>query len=407
MWPDGCAEARPYEMDEFMAVSWRSFTPSAILSGLLVIVIGYASSLVIVFQAASNAGLTPAQTSSWVLAITVGTGVCCVVMSLWFRQPVTAAWSTPGVALLVTSLGQYAYGEAIGAYILAGVGIALLGWSGLFGRVMALIPAPIVLGMLAGILIRFGIGAFNAIPEAPMIVLPMILIFFVLRRRQFRAPAAITLVVGLILAALTGVLRLEAFALTLAAPEFTAPIFSVQGTLGLALPLFMLAITGQNAPGQAVLRNAGYDVPIDKALVVTGVASVLTAPFGGHGITLAAITAALVAGPEAHPDPDKRYIAGVATGVWYIVTGLFGAALVALFAGLPPALIAATAGLGLVSAILSSLSGAMTATKGREGALAALLCTAANFSLFGIGAPFWGLVFGLVVYAVMEVGAQP
>jgi len=378
-----------------------SLTPSAVLSGLLVIVIGYASSLVIVFQAASNANLTPAQTASWVLAITVGAGVSSIIMSLWFRQPVTSAWSTPGVALLVTSLAQYAYSEAIGAYILAGVGIILLGFSGLFGRVMGLIPAPIVLGMLAGILIRFGIGTFNAIPQAPLIVLPMIVIYFVLRRRNFRAPAAITLIVGLVIAALTGSIHLEQFTLSFAALELTAPTFSIQAALGLALPLFALALTGQNAPGQAVLRNAGYDAPLDKALIVTGTMSVITAPFGGHGVTLAAITAALVTGHEAHPDATKRYSAGVATGLWYIVTGLFGAALVSLFAGLPPALIAATAGLGLVSAILSSLSGAMTAPEGREGALVALLCTAANFSLLGVGAPFWGLVFGLLVHFIM------
>lgn len=380
-----------------------SLTPSAVLSGLLVIVIGYASSLVIVFQAASNGALTPAQTSSWVLAITVGAGVSSIVMSLWFRQPVTAAWSTPGVALLVTSLSQYSYSDAVGAYLIAGAGVMLLGFSGLFGRVMGLIPTPIVLGMLAGILIRFGIGAFNAIPEAPLIVLPMIVLYFVLRRRNFRAPAAVTLIAGLGIAALTGAIHLEAFTLALAAPELTAPTFSVEALLGLALPLFALALTGQYAPGQAVLRNAGYDAPIDKALIVTGAASVITAPFGGHGLTLAAITAALVTGGESHPDKDRRYSAGVATGFWYIVTGVFGAALVALFAGLPRALIAATAGLGLISAILSSLSGAMTAVEGREGALAALLCTAANFSLLGVGAPFWGLVFGLLVHGIMTV----
>ena len=378
-------------------------TPAAVLSGLLVIVIGYASSLVIVFQAATNANLTPGQTSSWVLAITVGSGISSLIMSLWFRQPVVAAWSTPGVALLVTSLSQYPYSEAIGAYILASAAIVLLGFTGWFGRVMGLLPAPIVLGMLAGILIRFGISAFNAIPEAPLIVLPMIVIYFVLRRRNFRAPAVITLVVGLLLAALTGAIHLDSFALTLTAPELTSPTFSIQALLGLALPLFALALTGQNAPGQAVLRNAGYEAPIDKALIVTGSLSLLTAPFGGHGVTLAAITAALVTGHEAHPDKDKRYSAGVATGFWYIVTGIFGAALVALFAGLPHALIAATAGLGLVSAILSSLSGSMTAIEGREGALAALLCTAANFSLLGIGAPFWGLVFGLLVHFIMTV----
>lgn len=378
-----------------------ALTIPAALSGLLVIVIGYASSLVIVFQAASSANLTPEQTSSWVLAITVGAGVASLIMSLWFRQPVVSAWTTPGVALLVTSLPDYAFGEAIGAYIIVGVAITLLGFSGLFGRVMSLVPTPVVLGMLAGILIRFGIGAFNAIPTAPLIVLPMIGVFFVLRRLQFRAPTVAALAVGITAAALTGTIQTDVLSLALATPEWTEPQFTIQAALGLALPLFVLALTSQNAPGQAVLRAAGYKAPIDRALIVTGILSVITAPFGGHGLTLAAITAALVTGPEAHPDPDKRYAAGVATGFWYIVTGIFGTAIVALFTGLPAALIAATGGLGLFGAIMSSISGAMNDSSGREGALAALLCTAANFSLFGIGAPFWGLVVGLLVHWIM------
>lgn len=379
----------------------RALTPSAVLSGLLVIVIGYASSLVIVFQAASAANLTPGQTSSWVLAITLGAGVSSIVMSLWFRQPVTAAWSTPGVALLVISLSNYTYGEAIGAYIIVGIATVLLGFTGLFGRVMGLVPQPIVLGMLGGILLRFGIGMFNAIPTAPLVVVPMIVVFFVLRRVRFRAPTAIALVLGIVLAALTNTIHAEAFSFSLATPEWTPPVFTVEALIGLALPMFVLALTSQNAPGQAVLRAAGYEAPIDKALIVTGAASVVTAPLGGHGITLAAITAALVTGHEAHPNKDLRYSAGVATGFWYVVTGIFGTAIVALFAGLPAALVAATSGLGLFNAIASSVSGAMANAEGRDGALAAFLCTAANFSLFGIGAPFWGLVVGLGVHWLM------
>lgn len=384
-----------------------AMTPSAVLSGLLVIVIGYASSLVIVFQAATAAQLDAAQTSSWVLAITIGAGVCSLIMSLWFRMPVTSAWSTPGVALLVTSFANtsyaYSYSEAIGAYLIVGAAITLLGVSGLFGRIMRLIPTPIVLGMLAGILIRFGIGLFNAIPQSPLIVLPMIAVYFVLRRFQFRAPAAIALVIGLVIAALTGAIQQNALALSLSSPVLTAPAFTIQAALGLALPLFALALTGQNAPGVAVLRAAGYDAPINKALIVTGVMSMITAPFGGHGLTLAAITAALVASPDAHPDPDRRYAAGVAAGAWYIATGIFGATIVALFTALPASLIAATAGLGLFSAILTSISGAVDQTAGREGALVALMCTAGNFTLFEIGAPFWGLVFGVAVHLIMTV----
>jgi benzoate membrane transport protein len=230
----------------------------------------------------------------------------------------------------------------------------------------------------------------------------MLIAFFVLRRMKFRAPTVIALIIGIVLAALTNEIHTGAFSLALATPEWTPPIFTVQSALGLALPLFALALTTQDAPGQAVLRAEGYNAPINKALILTGLASVITAPFGGHGITLAAITAALVAGKEAHPDPDLRYAAGVSAGFWNTATGIFGTAIVALFAGLPAALIAATSGLGLFNAISAATSGALADAEGRDGALAALLCTAANFSLFGIGAPFWGLIVGLAVHWIMR-----
>jgi benzoate membrane transport protein len=384
----------------------RALTASGLLSGLLVIIIGSAASLVIVFDAANKGGLSAEQTSSWVLAITIGSGLASIAMSLWYRQPVIAAWSTPGVALLVTSLAGYDYSEAIGAYILSAIAITLIGLSGLFGWIMARVPQPVVMGMLAGVLLRFGLGLFDAIPESPVLVISMIIVYFLLRRISFRAPTVIALLVGLVIAALSGTIRPEPLALSLAQPLWTSPTFSVSGLLGLALPLTALALTSQNAPGLAVLRNAGYTLRIDGALVITGILSLLTAPFGGHGLTLAAITAALVTGPEAHPDPDKRYSAGVATGFWYLVVGVFGATLVSVFTILPHALIAATAGLGLAGAIMSSLSAAMHEPDLRDGGLIALLCTAANFSLFGIGAPFWGLVFGILTHALIHWGKR-
>jgi benzoate membrane transport protein len=379
---------------------------SAVLSGLLVIVIGSAASLVIVFQAANNASLSEAQISSWVLAITLGSGLASIAMSLWYRMPVIAAWSTPGVALLVTSLADYSYAEAIGAYVVSAVAITVIGFSGLFSWIMARIPQPVVMGMLAGVLIKFGIGLFNVIPEGPVLVISMIVVYFALRRVNFRAPTVVALLVGLVIAAVSGSIQPEPLTLSLAAPLWTTPDFTLPALLGLALPLTALALTSQDAPGLAVLRNAGYALRIDGALVITGALSLLTAPFGGHGLTLAAITAALVTGPEAHPDPDKRYSAGVATGLWYLIVGAFGATLVSLFTILPNALILATAGLGLANAIMSSLSASMSDPEGREGGLIALLCTAANFSLFGIGAPFWGLVFGVLAHGIIHWGKK-
>ncbi len=379
----------------------RAITPSAVLSGLLVVVVGYASSLVLVFQAATNANMDNAHLSSWVIAITLGSGVCSIVMSLWFRQPAIAAWSTPGIALLFNTLGSYPFSEIVGAYIIAAIAIILLGFSGLFGRMMRLVPQPVVMGMLAGVLIRFGFSIFTSFPESPVMVFIMLVVFFLLRRLGYRAPTIGALAVGLVIAALGQEVHLEGVQLGLSDPLWTAPTFSVEALLSLALPLFTLALTSQNAPGQAVLRGDGYEIPINKALVVTGLGSLIGAPFGGHGITLSAITAAMVTGPESHPDHDKRYSAGVATGFWYIITGVFGATVATLFAGLPLALIHAISGLALTGAIMSALSNAMVEPIGREGALVAFMCTAANFTLFNVGAPFWGLVFGVLTHFIM------
>ncbi|MBX3063985.1 MAG: benzoate/H(+) symporter BenE family transporter [Anaerolineae bacterium] len=382
-----------------------AFTPSSWLSGLLVVIVGYASSLVIVISAGQAANLNQDQLASWIWAVTVGSGILTIVMCLWFRQPVMAAWSTPGAALLVTSLIHYPFSEAIGAYLVAALAVILLGATGLFGRMMRLIPHTVVLGMLAGVLIRFGFNLFNALPDQSgisLIVVSMLLVYFLLRRVNFRAPTVGALIVGVLVAALRGDVHLESVSLALTVPHLTAPTFSAEAMLGLALPLFALAVTSQDAPGLAVLRSAGYDTNIDQALVMTGVASAVTAPLGGHGLTLAAITAAMVTNPEAHPDKDKRYAAAVAAGVFYIVFGVFGATVVSLFTALPSALIAAISGLGIFPALMGSISAAMMESEGREGALAAILCTAANFTLFGIGAPFWGLVVGVAVNLIMR-----
>lgn len=380
----------------------RAISLSAVFAGLLVIIIGSASSLAIVFQAASSGGLSEAQISSWVLAITMGTGIASIVMSLWFRQPVIAAWSTPGVVLLIDGLREYPFNEAIAAYIAAALAITLIGFSGLFAWIMQRIPQPVVMGMLAGILIRFGLGLFDALPESPLLIITMLTTYFVLRRFNFRAPTAVALLVGLVIAALSGTIDTTRISPALAQPLWTAPVFTLPAMLGLTLPLAVLALTSQNAPGQAVLKAAGYDLPINGALIVTGILSLVTAPFGNHGLTLAAITATLVTGQEAHPDRELRYSAGVATGLGYLLIGIFGATIVSLFTALPRALIAATAGLGLLGAIGSSLSASMSDVQYREGGLIALLCTAANFSLLGIGAPFWGLVFGLLAHGIVH-----
>jgi benzoate membrane transport protein len=380
----------------------RSLTISAISAALVAVLVGYSGPLLIVVQAAENAGLSQAQLSSWISAITIGCGLCALTMSLWYRQPLLAAWPTAGVALLASTLVQYTYAEAIGAYLITAVALILLGFSGLFGRVIDLVPRPVIAGMLAGVLVRFGLGVFRGLPTAPLLVGAMILVYLLLRRWQVRAPTIGTLITGLIIAGVTGDLHFEQFIPTLTVPVWTWPTFSLRALLGLSLPLFILANVSQHAPGLAVLRSYGYTVKPEGPILVTGIGSLLTAPFGGSGIALAAITAAICVNPDAHPDPDRRYAAGVAYGFWYILFGLFGATVVSLFAGLPAALLTTVAGLALIGPLLTAFTNALAEPEAREGALFAFLVTAADLPLLGIGAPFWGLVIGLAVYVLLR-----
>ncbi len=372
-----------------------SLTLSAVVSGLVAVLVGYAGPLLIVVQAAQNAHLDHAHLSSWIWAITIGSGVSALLLSLWYRQPILVAWPSAGAALLVSSLAQYSYPEAIGAYLIASLGLIALGFSGLFGRVMERVPKSIIAGMLAGVLLKFGTGLFKSLASAPLLVTLMIVTYLLLRRWRFRAPSIGTLVVGLLLAGLTGQFHFEHVSAQLTVPVLTWPVFSLRAILGLSLPLFILANASQNAPGLAVLRSFGYQTAVDGTIKLTGLVSLLTAPFGSHGLSLAAITAAICVSPEAQPDPDRRYSAGVAYGIWYILFGAFGATAVTLFTGLPKELVAAVAGLALMGALITALTNAMAEPSEREGALLAFLLTAADISLFGIGAPFWGLIVGM------------
>lgn len=385
----------------------RSMTLPSLLAGLVVVLTAYTGPILIIMQAAHDAHLTTAETTSWIWAVTFVNGAFGIVLSLLYRMPVLLAWSSAGAALLVLSLPSYSFPEAVGAYIAAGVITALVGVSGLFSRAMALVPKPVVMGMLAGVLLRFGISMFGALPQSPWLVTAVFLTFLLLRRVRFKAPLIGALGLGVLITTLDGTFNPGSLSLQLAAPLWTAPVFSVNALLGLTLPLVALALASQYAPGLAVLRSYNYHLPIDGVLLITGIGSIIIAPFGGHSMTLAAITAAIAADPDAHPDPDRRYAAGVSGGAFYMLFGLFGATVVGLFTNMPAALIAAVTGLALAGTIMNALAASMSDESGREGGLMALLCTAANFTLLGIGAPFWGLLVGLLTNAVLRWRVKP
>jgi benzoate membrane transport protein len=304
--------------------------------------------------------------------------------------------------LLVVSLPSVTYPEAIGAFILSGVAILLLAVTGLFDRVMKHVPVSIAAAMLAGILFRFGADTWLSLGRQPLLVGAMLAVYLTARRFVPRFAISLVLLAGVVLAALRGQTDFSAVHVALAVPVLTWPAFSVYAAINLAVPLTLVAITGQYLPGLAVLRSAGYDVPARVLVGTIGSLSLVLAPFGCHGITTAAITAALIAGPEAGADPRQRWRAGIAMGVFYLIIALFGATLAALFAALPRELIAAIAGLALLGAIMGGLTAALGNPRERDAAMITFLCTASGMTLFGLGAPFWGLVFGLLAQIALR-----
>ncbi|WP_086819417.1 benzoate/H(+) symporter BenE family transporter [Allokutzneria sp. NRRL B-24872] len=385
----------------------RSFFADASLSSfvaaLIAVVVSYSGPMVIVLTAAQAGKLTPAQTTSWLWAISIGSGLTCLVLSLWTKVPVITAWSTPGAALLVTSMGSYSYASAIGAFLVSALAITLVGFSGVFGKLMALVPDALVSAMLAGILFSFGVEAFRALGHGPLVAAAVLVGYVLAKRFSARYAVPVALLLGVLTAAVSGGLNFRGVALEFASPLWTTPVFDVAAIIGVGVPLFAVTMASQNAPGLAVLQASGYR-PADRPLVGgTGLASLALAPFGCHAVNLAAITAAICTGPEAHPDPRRRYPAGVFCGLLYLAVGTFGGALIGVFTGLPGELVAAIAGVALLGAFVSGLSGAMSSPRDREPAAVTFLVTASGLSLFGIGSAFWGLVFGLLAHVVLSV----
>jgi len=377
---------------------------SAVVAGFIAMLTGYTSSLVLMFQAGQAAGLTSGQISSWIWALSIGMALCCIVLSLRYRAPIMIAWSTPGAALLITSLPGVPYGEAIGAYIFASALIVLIGLTGTFDRLMRRIPASIAAALLAGVLFKIGLEICGAAEQQPVLVVAMLLAYLSGKRLWPRYAVLAALIVGSLLAGLFGLLDFSAFQLELAVPEWTTPSFSLAAAISIGIPLFIVAMASQNLPGMAVLRANGYDVPASPLLTSTGLASILLAPFGSHGIHMAAISAAICAGPEAHEDPKKRYTAAVWCGLFYGIAGIFGATLAALFAALPKALILSIAALALFASIIGGLTQAMSEPDEREAALITFLVTASGMSLFNVGSAFWGIVAGLLTLAILNWG---
>lgn len=376
---------------------------SAIVAGFVAVLIGFASSVAIVFQAASAAGASNDIMASWLLALGIGMAATCIGLSWYYKAPVITAWSTPGAALLATSLQGLSIEQATGVFIFTAALGLIIGISGWFEKLTRLIPLPLASAMLAGILLQFGFAIFSALHSEWLLVGAMCVSYLIAKQLWPRYAILLVLVTGLVTILFTVGLDLTEVELSLTTPVWVTPEFSWPALLGVGLPLLLVTMASQNIPGVAVLRANGYQTPVSPLISTTALSSLLLAPWGAFSINLAAITAAICAGPEAHPNVHKRYIAGIAAGVFYLLAGLAGATVVALFAAFPSAMVAALAGLALISTIAANLQATTNDAEYRDAAVITLLVTASGISFFGIASAFWGLIAGALAIAMQRL----
>jgi benzoate membrane transport protein len=395
---------------------FKDLSVSAFTAGFVAVLVGFTSSVAIVFQAALAFGATPEMIASWMWALGLGMGLCSVVPSLWLRKPVMVAWSTPGAAVLATAgaTGGFSMPEAIGAFMACGLMITLAGWTGWFERIMTRIPVALASALMAGVLARFGLSGFTAAQTALPLVLVMMLTYLVAKRLSPRYAVPATLVVAILFVA-GGVGFMPAnITFSLTQPVWVTPQFTLAALVSLALPLFIVTMASQNLPGVAAIQAAGFGdrrsqggdagIPISKVITLTGVATLALAPFGAFALNLSAITAAICMGPEAHPNPARRYTAAVSCGAIYVVIGLFGAAITGVLTAFPKELVAAIAGLALLGTIGASLAVAVQQEGHREAAIITFLVTLSGVVIAGVGSAFWGVLAGALALGIQHYG---
>lgn len=382
----------------------RDVSLSAVSAGFVTVLVGFASSAVVVFQAADALGATPAQAASWLWALGVGMGITGIGMSLRWRMPVTTAWSTAGAAMLITSVSGLSMSEAIGAFMVSAALFMLVGFSGWFERAMSRLPLALAAALMSGVLLRFGLNAFVAAQSQMLLVGSMFLAYLLGRRWWPRYTVIIVLLLGMLLAQAQGLLHLGQVTPQLTWPVWIWPSWSWQALVGVAVPLFVVTMATQNVTGVGVMRAAGYQPPVSRMLGWIGVANLLLAPFGAFALNMSTITAAICTGPDAHVDPARRYMASVFAGLFYLLMGLFGATLTAVLLALPKELVWAIAGFALLGTIGNGLVTALNHERHREAALVTFLVTASGITLFGVGSAFWGLLAGVLVLLLLHGG---
>ena len=366
-----------------------------ITAGLVAVIIGFSSSIALIYQVVITLGGTPDLVASWILMLGLVMGTTSIGLSYYYKVPILIAWSTTGAALLISSAQGYHLNEAIGAFMFSALLVFLSGITGWFEKIMNRIPSELACAMLAGVLVTFGIDVFNFMNGMPLVIGLMVLMYFIGKR--FFAPFAMlsVLIVGVLLSWNMGHIDTSTLHWKMSEFAYIAPVFNLQACISIGLPLFIVTMTSQNLPGIAVLKAHNYKAPISATLNVTGFLNIITAPFGAYSINLAAITAAICMSEEADKASDKRYWASIAAGVFYIIMALFAATLVGLVASLPQALILALAGIALFGTIANSLQQALNGSQYTEAAIVTFLVTASDLTLLSVGSAFWGIIAGV------------
>ncbi|HRH91133.1 MAG TPA: benzoate/H(+) symporter BenE family transporter [Agitococcus sp.] len=386
-----------------MKTLFKDFSFSAVIAGFVTVLVGFSSSGVLVFQAAQALGATPAQSSSWLWALCMGMGLTSIGLSWYYKTPIPTAWSTAAAAMLITIADHISLAEATGAFIVSGLLITVAGFSGIFERLMKFVPMSLASAMLAGILLRFSLQAVNALQSHLAMILAMFIAYLLCKRLKPRYAVLMALIVGIGTAYSQGLIHLQEISYQAVQPEWVKPSFSWHTVLGVAVPLFLVTMTSQNMAGIAAIRSFSYHAPVSPLVGWTGLATVIFAPMGAFAISLAAITAAICLSSEAHEDKQRRYVAGIMSGIFYLLLGIFAATLAHLLTALPKELVTGVAGIALLGTIGNGLVQALAVEQEREAALICFVVTVSGINLLGIGAAFWGLIAGAFTLGLMGI----
>ncbi len=384
----------------------QDFSIPAVFAGFITFLIGISVSAVLVIQAAQLLGANSDQITSWFWALGLGIGLSGLLLSWKFKYPVATSWSTAALALIIATASGYSLYEAIGAFLICGLLTAILGFLGIFEKILAYIPQSLTSAMLAGVLLKFGIALFASMQNDWGFILSLLTIYIITKRLWARYCIVITVIAGVLICPIFMEFHVPTLHWGLAHPVWMKPEFTWSAILGLALPLFVINMASQYLPGIAMIKSYGYQPHVNQLIGWTGTAQTLLAPFGCYTVNIAAISAAVSLDDQVHPDPKKRYIAGMSCGFFYILMGLFAATLTSLLMSFPPLFIVALAGIALFGTISHNIAIAFHEIKDREPALLTFLFCASGVQFFGIGSAFWGLLFGFVVSFILNFRKQ-